>query len=46
LAVAALVRAKARGTGTAQSVERAAALRATIKRLTDAYTWGALDEAD
>jgi len=49
--VAALVRAKARGSGTAQSAERAATLRAAtlrtaIKRLTDAYTWGALGEAD
>ena len=44
--VAALVRAKARGSGTAQSAERAATLRAAIKRSTDAYTWGALGEAD
>jgi len=29
-----------------QSVERAATVRGAIKRLTDAYTWGALGEAD
>ena len=44
--VAALVRAKARGSGTAQSAEKAATLRTAIKRSTDAYTWGALGEAD
>ena len=46
LKVAALVRAKARGQGSLQSVERAATVRGAIKRLTDAYTWGALGEAD
>ena len=44
--VAALVRAKARGQGSLQSVERAATVRGAIRRLTDAYTWGALAEAD
>jgi site-specific DNA recombinase len=44
--VAALVRAKARGQGSLQSVERAATVRLAIKRVTDAYTWGAMGEAD
>lgn len=29
-----------------QSTEKAASLRGAMKRLTDAYTWGALGEAD
>lgn len=36
----------ARSTSSAQAVDRATALRQAIKRLTDAYTWGALAEAD
>jgi len=44
--VAALVRAKARAAGSGETVERATAVRGAIKRLTDAYTWGALIEAD
>ena len=44
--VAALVRAKARGRQSTQTVERSSAVRQAIKRLTDAYTWGGLSEAD
>ncbi len=44
--VAALVRAKARGAGSAEAAQRATAVRGAIKRLTDAYTWGAMIEAD
>jgi hypothetical protein len=44
--VAALVRAKARGAGSAEAAQRATSPRGAIKRITDAYTWGAILGAD
>ncbi len=44
--VAALVRAKVESLTPAQSVERAGSIRQRMKRVTDAYTWGALDESE
>ncbi|HEV2011073.1 MAG TPA: hypothetical protein VGS17_08625 [Candidatus Limnocylindria bacterium] len=42
--VAALAREKGEPEGSADSVSRAASVRGTIKRVTDAYTRGALGE--